>query len=51
MKELGTTYEAHVFEGAQHGFLRAQTAADGANMKATQQGWPLTVAWIGKYAS
>jgi carboxymethylenebutenolidase len=51
MKELGKTYELYIFEGAQHGFLRAQTAADGANMKAAQQAWPLTVAWIKKYAS
>jgi carboxymethylenebutenolidase len=51
MKELGKTYEVHIFEGAQHGFLRAQAAADGANMKASQQAWPLTVAWIRKYAS
>ena len=51
MKELGKTYEVHIFDGAQHGFLRAQMAADGANMKAAQQAWPLTVAWIKKYAS
>jgi carboxymethylenebutenolidase len=51
MKELGKVYDPHVFEGAQHGFLRAQTGASGANMKATQQAWPLTVAWIKKYAS
>jgi carboxymethylenebutenolidase len=51
MKELGKTYEPHVFEGAAHGFLRAQTGNDGANMKATQEAWPLTVNWIKKYAS
>ena len=51
MKELGKTYEVHVFDGAQHGFLRAQTAANGANLKASQEAWPLTVAWIKKYAS
>jgi carboxymethylenebutenolidase len=51
MKELGKTYDVHIFEGAAHGFLRAQTGNNGANMKATQQAWPLTVAWIKKYAS
>ena len=51
MKELGKTYEPHIFEGAQHGFLRAQTGGNGANMKATQQAWPLAVAWIKKHAS
>jgi carboxymethylenebutenolidase len=51
MKKLGKAYEPHIFEGAAHGFLRAQTGANGANMKASQQAWPLTVAWIKKYAS
>jgi carboxymethylenebutenolidase len=50
MKELGKTYDVHIFEGAAHGFLRAQTGNNGANLKATQQAWPLTVAWIKKYA-
>jgi carboxymethylenebutenolidase len=51
MKELGKIYEPHVFDGAAHGFLRAQTGNDGANMKATEQAWPLTVAWLKKYTS
>jgi carboxymethylenebutenolidase len=51
MKELGKMYEVRVFEGAAHGFLRAQTGNNGANMKASQEAWPLTVAWIKKYAS
>ena len=51
MKELGKTYEPHVFAGAAHGFLRAQSQNNGANLKASQEAWPLTVAWIKKYAS
>src|SRR5204862_7312899 len=51
MKELGKTFEPHVFDGAAHGFLRAQSGNDGANMKATEQAWPLTVAWLKKYTS
>jgi carboxymethylenebutenolidase len=51
MKQLGKAYEPHVFDGAAHGFLRAQTGNNGANMKATQAAWPLTVNWIKKYAS
>lgn len=43
MKRLNKTYEPHVFEGAGHGFLRQQAGKDGANMKATEQAWPLTV--------
>jgi pimeloyl-ACP methyl ester carboxylesterase len=27
MKKLGKTYETHVYDGAGHGFLRAQTTA------------------------
>ena len=51
MKGLGKTYEPHIFDGAAHGFLRAQTGNDGANMKATEQAWPMTIAWLKKYAS
>src|SRR5262245_42180264 len=46
MKELGKTYEAHVFDGAGHGFLRAQSGQDGANRKAAEQAWPMTVAFL-----
>jgi carboxymethylenebutenolidase len=46
MKKLGKTYEPHVYEGAGHGFLRAQEGRDGANRKATQQAWPRTIAFL-----
>jgi dienelactone hydrolase len=29
-----------------HGFLRAQTGQNGANMKATEQAWPMTIAFL-----
>jgi carboxymethylenebutenolidase len=48
MKALGKIYEPHIFAGAGHGFLRAQTP-DTANFKATEQAWPLTVAWFKKH--
>lgn len=51
MKQFGKTYDPHIFDGAAHGFLRAQTGNDGANMKATEQAWPLTIAWIKKYTA
>ncbi len=51
MKALGKVYEPHIFDGAAHGFLRAQTGNDGANMKATEQAWPMTIAWLKKYTS
>jgi carboxymethylenebutenolidase len=46
MKKLGKTYEPHVYEGAGHGFLRAQEGREGANRKATQQAWPRTIAFL-----
>ena len=51
MKELGKVYDPHIFDGAAHGFLRAQSGNDGANLRATQQAWPLTVGWLRKYTS
>ena len=46
LKKLGRTYEPHVFEGAGHGFLRAQEDRGGANLKATKEAWPRTVAFL-----
>ena len=45
----GRSYETHVFEGAGHGFLRAQTLRDGASLRASAQGWPRTVAFLRRY--
>lgn len=46
MKKLGKTYEPHIYEGAGHGFLRAQEDRDGANLKATREAWPRTIAFL-----
>lgn len=46
MQELGKTYQPHIFPGAGHGFLRQQNGAEGANMAATREAWPLTVQWF-----
>jgi carboxymethylenebutenolidase len=46
LKKLGRTYEPHIYEGAGHGFLRQQEGRDGANLKATQQAWPRTLAFL-----
>ncbi|MDH3206278.1 MAG: dienelactone hydrolase family protein [Gemmatimonadota bacterium] len=43
MSRLGKSYEVEIYEGAGHGFLRAQAAQEGANMRATNQAWPRTV--------
>ena len=49
MKRLNKTYETHVYDGAGHGFLRAQDGREGANLKASQQAWPATVQFIRKH--
>jgi carboxymethylenebutenolidase len=47
MKKLNKTYEPHVFDGAGHGFLRAQNDPNRpANMKATEQAWPATIQFL-----
>jgi carboxymethylenebutenolidase len=46
MKRLNKAYRPHVYDGAGHGFLRDQNGRDGSNMKATQQAWPATVAFL-----
>ena len=43
---LGKTYEVEIYEGAGHGFLRAQADREGANMSATEQAWDRTVAFF-----
>jgi len=48
MKKLNKAYEPHVYDGAGHGFLRAQSDRNGANLKAAQQAWPATVEFIRK---
>ncbi len=49
MKAMGKTFDHHVYDNATHGFLRAQTGGNGANMAATRQAWPATIAWFNKY--
>lgn len=50
LKMRGRTFEPRVFDGAGHGFLRQQEGENGvANTAASQQAWPLTVAWFRRY--
>lgn len=49
MRALGKTYTHNIYEGAGHGFLRQQSGMNGANLAATQQGWPAAVAWFHRY--
>ena len=54
MKALGKRYSAQNYEGAVHGFLRAQDdpkatrdpAEEAANLAATKDAWPRTVAFL-----
>jgi carboxymethylenebutenolidase len=48
MAELHKVYDPHVYDGAGHGFLRQQDGQNGANLKATQQAWPQTIALLKK---
>jgi carboxymethylenebutenolidase len=46
MSAASKVYEPHIFAGAGHGFLRQQDGREGANLRATQEAWPLAVAWF-----
>ena len=46
MGGLGKSYEVEMYDAAGHGFLRAQADREGANMRATEQAWPRTVAFF-----
>lgn len=43
MEELGKVFQVEIFDGAGHGFLRAQEGREGRNLTASSQAWPLTV--------
>ncbi|MCW5892070.1 MAG: dienelactone hydrolase family protein [bacterium] len=47
---LGARYAPHVFEGAGHGFLRQQSGQEGANLRATERAWPLTLEFLRTHA-
>jgi len=46
MDDMGKFYQPHVYEGAGHGFLRAQNDRDGANLAASGQAWPATLEFL-----
>ena len=49
MRTTENPTESHVFAGAGHGFLRAQGGQDGANLRAAEQAWPLTLAFLRRH--
>lgn len=51
MRVFERSFEANVYDGAGHGFLRAQSGQDGANLRAAQQAWPATLAFLRRHTS
>jgi carboxymethylenebutenolidase len=49
MKKLGKVYEYELYDGAGHGFLRAQQDRGGANYRASERAWPRVLAFLQKY--
>jgi carboxymethylenebutenolidase len=46
MKRLDKRYDHETYEGAGHGFLRAQEGRDGANLRAAQAAWKRTIDFL-----
>ena len=46
---LGKSYEANTYDGAGHGFLRAQEDREGANLRATEKAWPRAIEFVRKH--
>ena len=46
LKKQKVSYEPNIYPGAGHGFLRQQALRDGANLKASEQSWPKTIAFL-----
>jgi carboxymethylenebutenolidase len=46
MERPGKRYDVNIYDGAGHGFLKGQTRMEGANMAASEQAWPKTIAFF-----
>jgi carboxymethylenebutenolidase len=46
MARLGKVYETEIYDGAGHGFLRQQNGRDGKNLRASEQAWVRTLAFL-----
>jgi len=49
LRRLGKNFVSHTYPGAGHGFLRAQTSREGANLEASRQAWPATIEHLRRY--
>lgn len=50
LKKLGRVYETEIYDGAGHGFLRAQSGREGANLRAAQKAWPRALEFLRQHA-
>ena len=48
-KKLKKSYEYEIYDGAGHGFLRAQSDRKGANLHASEQAWPRMIGFLKKH--
>lgn len=46
MTAAGKEFVPHIYDGAGHGFLRQQDGHEGANLKASKDAWPRTLAFF-----
>ena len=46
LKARRQPFEKHLYPGAGHGFLRQQADREGANLKASEQAWKRTIAFL-----
>jgi carboxymethylenebutenolidase len=51
VRKAGGSYEVEIYEGAGHGFLRAQADRDGANLRASQAAWPRAIEFLRKHTA
>jgi carboxymethylenebutenolidase len=53
LAKRNVTYDPHIFDGAGHGFMRAQAGSPNqpGNKAAAEQAWPLTLAFLRKYTN
>ena len=49
MHTLGKIYEVEKYEDAGHAFLSRQSEREGANLRATEKGWPRAVEFLRKH--
>ncbi|MDE0806098.1 MAG: dienelactone hydrolase family protein [Longimicrobiales bacterium] len=49
MSKLNKPFSPNILAGAGHGFLRNQGGQDGANMRATEEAWPLTIEFFRRH--